>query len=176
MKTEIRDNAREHAISTLTASIPNLIPARVGNHNVYVMETPIRDEETDTPVYALFSVSIPSTTDTKTTEAFKLEEAIANLVEWQNKPKKERKTTEKVLTPEEIARKEEREKLMNVIENWLVANLGDRSLTTTEIAGAIPECAGVPLMNVGTLLKKISERNLRLERNVVKGKPYYSMN
>lgn len=175
MKSELRNAAHDSAIAILTSALPTLIPIRESKKNCFAMDTGVADES-GRPVYVSISVSVKNNDGTKTTAPFVLDNAIAELAVYEAQPKKERKiATPKELTPEELAKKEARENLMLVIEKWLVENGNSEGMTTTDIANAIPECAGVRLMDLGSMLKKITERNLHIQRNVINGKPHYTV-
>ena len=47
-------------------------------------------------------------------------------------------------------------------------------MTTTEIQNACPDMNGISVMQVGTWLTAIAKDDPSIQRDVVKGKPYYS--
>lgn len=171
MKNEIRI-AASNAAHTLVQSLPNLIPVVVAKKECYAFDTGVIDEN-GKPVYAVVDVTVKNTEDTKTAQAFDIEAAKQAMTDKANAPKKERKVKE--VDPEAEAKRAARMEKQNALELWCLENLptGD-GMTTTEIATANPEVADMNLMMVGTMLKNIAEKNPIVQRNVIKGKPYYS--
>ena len=173
MKTEIR-NAASNAAHEIVKSLPNLIPVLVAKKEGYALDTGFTDEN-GKPIYAVIDVTIKNTEDnaTGTAKAFDLDACVQALQDKMSAPKKEKKTKE--IDPEAEAKRAARMEKQNALELWCLENLptGD-GMTTTEIATANPEVADMNLMMVGTMLKNIAEKNPIVQRNVIKGKPYYS--
>lgn len=172
MKNDVRVSARSAVESLLTSYMPNLIPVRVGKRNCYAISTGVNDEE-GRPVYATIAVTVCNTSDTETTTAFNLDEAMTARAEADNAPKKEKKAAEP--DPEAEARKEARKAQEAIVEEWCLANLSDTPMTATDIQAAIPELASLQVMQVGSYLKNIAARNERVRRAQEKGKWYYTL-
>jgi hypothetical protein len=172
MKNEIRVAANTAVENLLTAAMPNLIPVRVAKKDGYAIDTGMKDENGNT-VYAVVEVTVKNTEATKTAPAFDLDAAIAARAENDNKPKKESKPKQD--DPEAAAKREKREHQQKLVADWCMVNLTSEPMTTTDIHAAIPELAGVSIMQVGTYLKNVAADNAEtIKREVVKGKPYYS--
>ena len=171
MKSEIRVAAAT-AVESLLTAIPNLIPVRVGKKDGYAVDTGVKDENGN-PVYAVIEATVKNTEATKTTPAFDLDAAVAARAENDAKPKKEAKVKE--ADPEVVAKRAAHKERERITEEWCMANLTSEPLTASDIKAAIPELAEVTVMQVGTYLKAISERNPSIQRNVVKGKPTYCL-
>ena len=171
MKNEIRV-AAQSAINSILTAIPNLIPVRVGKKDGYAIDTGVKDEN-GKPVYAFIEATIKNTEDTKTSQAFDLDAAIAARTEHDAQPKKEVKSKE--ADPEAEAKRAAHKERERITEEWCMTNLSGEGLTASDIKAAIPELAEITVMQVGTYLKTISERNPSIQRNVVKGKPTYCL-
>lgn len=170
MKNEIRVAAQSAVDSMLTA-IPNLIPVRVGKKDGYALDTGVKDEN-GKPVYAVVEATVKNTEDTKTSQAFDLDAAIAARTEHDAQPKKEAKV--KDADPEVVAKRAAHKERERITEEWCMANLASEPMTASDIKAAIPELAEITVMQVGTYLKTIAERNGNIKRELVKGKPQYS--
>ena len=170
MKNEIRVAAQSSINSILTA-IPNLIPVRVGKKDGYALDTGVKDENSK-PVYAVVEATVKNTEDTKTSQAFDLDAAIAARQENDAKPKKEAKSKE--ADPEAEVKRAKREAQKNALAVWLTDNLTDQPMTTTDIQLACADVANVSIMQVGSWLTAIAKEDSSIKRDVVKGKPYYS--
>ena len=172
MKNEIRVAANAAVDSMLTAAMPGLIPVRVAKKDCYAVDTGMKDENGNT-VFATVEITVKNPEATKTAPAFDLDAAIAARAENDNKPKKEAKPKQD--DPEAAAKREKREAQQKMVADWCIVNLTEEPMTTTDIQAAIPELAGVSIMQVGTYLKNIAADNAdTIKREVVKGKPYYS--
>ena len=129
-------------------------------------------DENGKPVYAFIEATIKNTEDTKTSQAFDLDAAIAARTEHDNAPKKETKSKE--VDPEAEAQRAKREEQKQALHDWLTENLTEEAMTTTDIQGACAEIADVSVMQVGTWMTAIAKEDSSIKRDVVKGKPYYS--
>jgi hypothetical protein len=171
MKNEIRVAAAT-AVESLLTSIPtNLIPVRVGKKNGYAVDTGVKDENGN-PVYAVIEVTVKNTEDSKTSQAFNLDDAVVARAEYSNAPKKEAKSKE--ADPEAEAKRAKREEQKAALAAWLTDNLTDEPMTTTDIQAACPDMEGLTIMQVGAWLTAIAKEDSSIKRDVVKGKPYYS--
>ena len=170
MKNEIRI-AASNAAHTLIQSLPNLIPVVVAKKECYAFDTGITDEN-GKPVYAVVDVTVKNTEDTKTAQAFDIEAAKQAMTDKANAPKKERKVKE--VDPEAEAKRAARNAMKELIHRWCVENLGSEGMTTTDIKNAIPELEEVAPLTVGQHLTAIAKEDPTIQRDVVKGKPYYS--
>ena len=171
MKNEIRVAAATAVESMLSAN-PNLIPVRVGKKDGYAIDTGVKDEN-GKPVYAFIEATIKNTEDTKTSQAFDLEEAVQARIDAENAPKKETKP-KKEADPEAEVKRAKREAQKNALAVWLADNLTDQPMTTTDIQLACADVANVSIMQVGSWLTAIAKEDSSIKRDVVKGKPYYS--
>lgn len=172
MKGEIRNGASAVLSNMLKNAFGDkLIAVRVGNSNAFAIDLGMTDDETGKPVYGLVKISIPNTSDTKTTKAFDLGEAVQAAYDYENKPKKEKKVKE--VDPEVEAKRARRNQQEQELEKWLLANL-DGEMTATDIMNTAPGMAEVGILMVGTFLKNITGRNPVITVNVVKGKKFYS--
>ena len=170
MKNEIRI-AAANAAHTLVQSLPNLIPVVVAKKECYAFDTGVIDEN-GKPVYAVVDVTVKNTEDTKTAPAFDIEVAKQAMADKANAPKKERKVKE--VDPEAEAKRAARNAMKELIHRWCVENLGSEGMTTTDIKNAIPELEEVAPLTVGQHLTAIAKEDPTIQRDVVKGKPYYS--
>ena len=170
MKNEIRV-AAQSAINSILTAIPNLIPVRVGKKDGYAIDTGVKDEN-GKPVYAVVEATVKNTEDTKTSQAFDLDAAIAARTEHDAQPKKEVKSKE--ADPEAEIKRAKREAQKNALAVWLADNLTDQPMTTTDIQLACADVANVSIMQVGSWLTAIAKEDSSIKRDVVKGKPYYS--
>lgn len=180
MKSEIREMATLAFETAVKESLGGkVVPVRTGKKNGWAFDTGIIDPETNRPVFVVMEGTVKSTTDTKNadgsvkTAAFDLEEAVQARIDADNAPKKE-KSSKSASDPEAEAKKAKREAQQKMVETWCMENLTDEGQTTTDIKNAIPELEEVTIMQVGSYLKSIAEHNPLIQRDVVKGKPYYS--
>ena len=170
MKNEIRV-AASTAVENLLSLLPNLTPVRVAKKDGYAFDTGVKDEN-GKPVYAFIEATIKNTEDTKTSQAFDLDAAIAARTEHDNAPKKETKSKE--VDPEAEAKRAKREAQKQALHDWLTDNLTNQQVTTTDIQAACPDVKDVTIMQVGAWLTAIAKEDSSIKRDVVKGKPYYS--
>jgi len=170
MKNEIRIAATE-SVMNLLSLLPNLTPVRVAKKDGYAFDTGVKDENGKT-VYAFIEATVKNTEDTKTSQAFDLDAAIAARAEHDNAPKKV--NLKKEPDPEAEAKRAKREEQKQALHNWLTDNLTEQQVTTTDIQGACPDMAGLTIMQVGSWLTAIAKEDSSIKRDVVKGKPYYS--
>lgn len=171
MKSEIRI-AAANAAHELVKSLPNLVPVLVAKKEGYALDTGVKDEN-GKPIYAVIDVTIKNTEATKTAPAFDLDACVQAMQDKMNAPKKEKKT--KVADPEAEAKRAAHAARQDALELWCLDNLPtDEGMSTAEIKAALPELLDeVTIMQVGTYLKAIAEKNPIVQRNVVKGKPLY---
>lgn len=169
MKNEIRV-AASTAVENLLSLLP-LTPVRVAKKDGYAFDTGVKDEN-GKPVYAFIEATIKNTEDTKTSQAFDLDAAIAARTEHDAQPKKEAKSKE--ADPEAEVKRAKREAQKNALAVWLTDNLTDQPMTTTDIQLACADVANVSIMQVGSWLTAIAKEDSSIKRDVVKGKPYYS--
>ena len=169
MKNEIRV-AASTAVENLLSLLP-LTPVRVAKKDGYAFDTGVKDEN-GKPVYAFIEATIKNTEDTKTSQAFDLDAAIAARTEHDAQPKKEAKSKE--TDPEAEVKRAKREAQKNALAVWLTDNLTDQPMTTTDIQLACADVANVSIMQVGSWLTAIAKEDSSIKRDVVKGKPYYS--
>lgn len=173
MKSEIRVAANSSVVSALREALGDkIVPVRVAKKDGFAFDTGVKDEN-GKPVYAVIEATVKNTEDTKTSKAFDLEEAVQARVDADNAPKKETKT--KIPDPEAEAKRAAHKERERITEEWCVANLSGEGMNASEIKAAIPELAEVTVMQVGTYMKNIVERNTSIQRNVVKGKPTYCL-
>ena len=175
MKSEIRNAATEVALSAFRAAMgEKVIPVRVSKKNGFAFDTGVTDEN-GKPVYVVFDLTVKATEDNKTgsVKAFDFEAAVQERIDYENAPKKEAKP--KTPDPEAEAKRAAHKERERITEEWCMANLSGEGLTASDIKAAIPELAEVSPMMVGTYMKNITERNLSIQRNVVKGKPTYCL-
>ena len=173
MKNEIRVAANSAVVSALREALgTKIVPVRVAKKDGFAFDTGVKDEN-GKPVYAVIEATVKNTEDTKTSKAFDLEEAVQARVDAENAPKKEAKT--KTPDPEAEAKRAAHKERERITEEWCVDNLTGEGMSASEIKAAIPELAEVTVMQVGTYLKNITERNMSIQRNVVKGKPTYTL-
>ena len=172
MNAEIRSNATA-ALESMLASIPGLIPVRVGGRNCYVVDTGVTDEQGRT-VYGTFDTSVKNNDPTKTADGFDIAKAIADREEYDAKPKRERKPV--VTDPEKEARKAKRDAMQDQLAQWCLTNLTTTPMTTTDIIAQTSSIVGdTPLMFVGSMLKNIAVAYPdQIARTVVRGKTYYN--
>ena len=93
-------------------------------------------------------------------------------IDAENAPKKEAKPKKE--DPEAEAKRAKREEQKQALHAWLMENLTDEAMTTTDIQGACPEVADVSVMQIGSWMTAIAKEDPSIQRDVVKGKPYYS--
>ena len=175
MKSEIRNAATEVALSAFRAAMgEKVIPVRVSKKNGFAFDTGVTDEN-GKPVYVVFDLTVKATEDNKTgsVKAFDFEAAVQERIDYENAPKKEAKP--KTADPEAEAKRAAHKERERITEEWCMANLSGEGMSASEIRAAIPELAEVSPMQVGTYMKNITERNLSIQRNVVKGKPTYCL-
>ena len=171
MKNEIRV-AAQTAVDSLLTAIPNLIPVRVGKKDGYAIDTGVKDENGKT-VYAVLEATVKNTEDTKTSQAFDLDLAMQERTAHDNAPKKEAKKKE--ADPEAEAKRAKAQAMKEMVAEWCMENLTSEGMTTSDIKNAIPELADVTVMQVGTWMTAIAKDNPSIQRDVVKGKPFYSL-
>ena len=169
MKNEVRVAAAT-AVESLLSLLP-LTPVRVAKKDGYAFDTGVKDEN-GKPVYAFIEATIKNTENTKTSQAFDLDAAIAARTEHDAQPKKEAKPKE--TDPEAEAKRAQREAQKQALHEWLTDNLTDQPMTTTDIQLACADVANVSIMQVGSWLTAIAKEDSSIKRDVVKGKPYYS--
>lgn len=169
MKNEVRVAAAT-AVDSLLSLLP-LTPVRVAKKDGYAFDTGVKDEN-GKPVYAFIEATIKNTEDTKTSQAFDLDAAIAARTEHDAQPKKEAKPKE--TDPEAEAKRAQREAQKQALHEWLTDNLTDQPMTTTDIQLACADVANVSITQVGSWLTAIAKEDSSIKRDVVKGKPYYS--
>ena len=173
MKSEIRIAASAAVETALREALGDKIaPVRVAKKDGFAFDTGVKDEN-GKPVYAVIEATIKNTEDTKTSKAFDLQEALQARINADTIEKKEKKSKE--ANPEVEAKRAAHKERERITEEWCMANLSGEGLTASDIKAAIPELEEVTVMQVGTYLKAISERNPSIQRNVVKGKPTYCM-
>jgi hypothetical protein len=172
MKNEVRV-AASTAVENLLSLLPNLTPVRVAKKDGYAFDTGVKDEN-GKPVYAFIEATIKNTEDTKTSKAFDLEEAVQARIDSENAPKKEAKP-KKESDPEAEAKRAKAQAMKEMVAEWCVENLTSEGMTTSDIKNAIPELADVSVMQIGTWLTAIAKDNPSIQRDVVKGKPFYSL-
>ena len=170
MKNEIRV-AASTAVENLLSLLPNLTPVRVAKKDGYAFDTGVKDEN-GKPIYAVIEATVKNTEDTKTSKAFDLEEAVQARIDAENAPKKEAKPKKE--DPEAEAKRAKREEQKQALHAWLMENLTDEAMTTTDIQCACPEVADVSVMQIGSWMTAIAKEDPSIQRDVVKGKPYYS--
>ena len=176
MKNEIRVAANEIAVSALREALgEKIVPVRVAKKNGFAFDTGIQDEN-GKPVYVVFDVTVKATEDNKTgsVKAFDLESSVQARLDYENAPKKEAKP-KKEADPEAEAKRAAHKERERITEEWCVDNLTGEGMSASEIKAAIPELEDVTVMQVGTYMKSIAERNTAIQRNVVKGKPMYCL-
>lgn len=174
MKSEIRYNAFTAAENVIKEALQNrIVPVRVNDKDSWAMETGHTDEN-GVPIYALLSLSIAATSDTKRSRAFNFGEAVQERVDHDAAPKRERAVKE--VDPETEARRTKRNDDKNIVRDWCEVNLTSEPMTTTEIYNALPEeLRSYMLMQIGGMLKEIAaEEGTTLKRETVKSKAYYS--
>lgn len=173
MKSEIRVAASTAVETALREALgEKIVPVTVAKKDGFAFDTGIKDEN-GKPVYAVIEATVKNTEDTKTSKAFDLTEAVQARVDKDAAPKKEKKAKE--ADPEAEAKRAAHKERERITEEWCMANLSGEGMNASEIKAAIPELAEVTVMQVGTYLKNITERNLSIQRNVVKGKPTYCL-
>lgn len=169
MKNEIRI-AASNAAHEIVKSIPNLVPVLVAKKEGYALDTGVKDEN-GKPVYAVVEVTVKNTEDTKTSQAFDLEACVQALQDKMSAPKKV--SLKKETDPEADAKRAKREEQKHALHVWLTENLTEQ-MTTTDIQNACPDMNGISVMQVGSWLTAIAKDDPSIQRDVVKGKPYYS--
>ena len=172
MKTEIRVAANSAVVSALREALgEKIVPVRVAKKDGFAFDTGVKDEN-GKPIYAVIEATVKNTEDTKTSKAFDLEEAVQARIDAENAPKKEAKPKKE--DPEAEAKRAKREEQKQALHAWLMENLTDEAMTTTDIQGACPEVEGVSVMQIGSWMTAIAKEDPSIQRDVVKGKPYYS--
>ena len=172
MKTEIRVAANSAVETALREALgQRIVPVTVAKKDGFAFDTGVKDEN-GKPIYAVIEATVKNTEDTKTSKAFDLEEAVQARIDKENAPKKEAKPKKE--DPEAEAKRAKREEQKQALHVWLMENLTDSAMTTTDIQGACPEIADVSVMQVGSWMTAIAKEDPSIQRDVVKGKPYYS--
>ena len=172
MKTEIRVAANSAVETALREALgTRIVPVTVAKKDGFAFDTGVKDEN-GKPIYAVIEATVKNTEDTKTSKAFDLEEAVQARIDKENAPKKEAKPKKE--DPEAEAKRAKREEQKQALHAWLMENLTDSAMTTTDIQGACPEIADVSVMQVGSWMTAIAKEDPSIQRDVVKGKPYYS--
>ena len=173
MKTEIRVAANSAVVSALREALgEKIVPVRVAKKDGYAFDTGVKDEN-GKPIYAVIEATVKNTEDTKTSKAFDLEEAVQARIDAESAPKKETKTKKE--DPEAEAKRAKAQAMKEMVAEWCMENLTSEGMTTSDIKNAIPELADVTVMQVGTWMTAIAKDNPSIQRDVVKGKPYYSL-
>lgn len=171
MKSELRETANSAVEKMLVDALGDkLIRVRCGKKDGFAINTGYKDENGKT-IWAVVESTVKNTDDTKTTKAFDIDVAMAEYAEQASKPVKEKKSTEP--DPEAAAKKAKREAQQAMLEVWLLENLTEKQVTTTDVQAAVPDLADVSIMQVGTFLKNIAANNPTIVREVIKGKPHY---
>ena len=172
MKTEIRVAANSAVETALREALgTRIVPVTVAKKDGFAFDTGVKDEN-GKPIYAVIEATVKNTEDTKTSKAFDLEEAVQARIDKENAPKKEAKPKKE--DPEAEAKRAKREEQKQALHAWLMENLTESAMTTTDIQGACPEIADVSVMQVGSWMTAIAKEDPSIQRDVVKGKPYYS--
>ena len=172
MKTEIRVAANSAVVSALREALgEKIVPVRVAKKDGFAFDTGVKDEN-GKPIYAVIEATVKNTEDTKTSKAFDLEEAVQARIDAENAPKKEAKPKKE--DPEAEAKRAKREEQKQALHAWLMENLTDEAMTTTDIQSACPDVADVSVMQIGSWMTAIAKEDPSIQRDVVKGKPYYS--
>ena len=173
MKTEIRVAANSPVVSALREALgEKIVPVRVAKKDGFAFDTGVKDEN-GKPIYAVIEATVKNTEDTKTSKAFDLEEAVQARIDAENAPKKEAKKKE--ADPEAEAKRAKAQAMKEMVAEWCMENLTSEGMTTSDIKNAIPELADVTVMQVGTWMTAIAKDNPSIQRDVVKGKPFYSL-
>ena len=173
MKTEIRVAANSAVVSALREALgEKIVPVRVAKKDGFAFDTGVKDEN-GKPIYAVIEATVKNTEDTKTSKAFDLEEAVQARIDAENAPKKEAKP-KKEADPEAEAKRAKAQAMKEMVAEWCMENLTSEGMTTSDIKNAIPELADVSVMQIGTWLTAIVKDNPSIQRDVVKGKPFYS--
>ena len=170
MKNEVRIAASNAAHEVVKNAISSLVPVLVAKKEGYALDTGMKDEN-GKPIYAVIDVTVKNTEDTKTSQAFDLEACVQALQDKMNAPKKV--SLKKEADPEAEAKRAKREEQKRALHVWLTENLTEQ-MTTTDIQNACPDMSGIPVTQVGTWLTAIAKDDPSIQRDVVKGKPYYS--
>lgn len=174
MKTEIRVAANSAVVSALREALgEKIVPVRVAKKDGFAFDTGVKDEN-GKPIYAVIEATVKNTEDTKTSKAFDLEEAVQARIDAENAPKKEAKP-KKEADPEAEAKRAKAQAMKETVAEWCLDNLTSEGMTTSDIKNAIPELADVTVMQVGTWMTAIAKDNPSIQRDVVKGKPFYSL-
>ena len=173
MKTEIRVAANSAVVSALREALgEKIVPVRVAKKDGYAFDTGVKDEN-GKPIYAVIEATVKNTEDTKTSKAFDLEEAVQARIDAENASKKEAKAKKE--DPEAEAKRAKAQAMKEMVAEWCMENLTSEGMTTSDIKNAIPELADVTVMQVGTWMTAIAKDNPSIQRDVVKGKPFYSL-
>ena len=172
MKMEVRVAASTAVETALREALgTRIVPVTVAKKDGFAFDTGVKDEN-GKPIYAVIEATVKNTEDTKTSQAFDLEAAVQARIDKENAPKKEAKPKKE--DPEAEAKRAKREEQKQALHAWLMENLTDSAMTTTDIQGACPEIADVSVMQVGSWMTAIAKEDPSIQRDVVKGKPYYS--
>ena len=172
MKSEIRVAASTAVETALREALgEKIVPVTVAKKDGFAFDTGVKDEN-GKPVYVVIEATVKNTEDTKTSKAFDLTEAVQARIDKENAPKKEAKPKKE--DPEAEAKRAKREEQKQALHAWLMENLTDEAMTTTDIQGACPEVADVSVMQIGSWMTAIAKEDPSIQRDVVKGKPYYS--
>ena len=173
MKMEIRVAAATAVETALREALgTRIVPVTVAKKDGFAFDTGVLDEN-GKPIYAVIEATVKNTEDTKTSAAFDLEAAVQARIDKENAPKKEAKP-KKDADPEAEAKRAARNAQKEALHAWLMENLADTPMTTTDIQSACPDMEGISIMQVGTWLTAIAKEDSSIKRDVVKGKPYYS--
>ena len=172
MKMEIRVAAATAVETALREALgTRIVPVTVAKKDGFAFDTGVKDEN-GKPIYAVIEATVKNTEDTKTSQAFDLEAAVQARIDKENAPKKEAKPKKE--DPEAEAKRAKREEQKQALHAWLMENLTEEAMTTTDIQSACSEVADVSVMQVGTWMTAIAKEDSSIKRDVVKGKPYYS--
>ena len=173
MKMEVRVAASTAVETALREALgTRIVPVTVAKKDGFAFDTGVLDEN-GKPIYAVIEATIKNTEDTKTSTAFDLEAAVQARIDKENAPKKEAKP-KKDADPEAEAKRAARNAQKEALHAWLMENLADTPMTTTDSQSACPDMEGISIMQVGTWLTAIAKEDSSIKRDVVKGKPYYS--
>ena len=172
MKSEIRIAASTAVETALREALgTRIVPVTVAKKDGFAFDTGVQDEN-GKPIYAVIEATVKNTEDTKTSTAFDLEAAVQARIDKENAPKKEAKKKES--DPEAEAKRAARNAQKEALHAWLMENLADTPMTTTDIQSACSEVDGVSLMQIGSWLTAIAKDDPTIQRDVVKGKPHYT--
>lgn len=174
MKMEVRVAASTAVETALREALGSrIVPVTVAKKDGFAFDTGVKDEN-GKPVYAVIEATVKNTEDTKTSQAFDLESAVQARIDKENAPKKEAKP-KKEADPEAEAKRAKREAQKQALAEWCEMNLSDTPMTTTDIKAGCPEMEEISIMQVGTWMTAIAKEDSSIKRDVVKGKPFYSI-